>query len=236
MEQPDHVDNLEAIPPASDVQVPQAPPSGHQDMSPIDILRIKEQMYNQCLEMSAQLNAAKGTRSCSPSEAEANLAVYVSELEEAKTTTFNKTLPLQRMQMWHAIAEKLKQNDPESDAVKALSDRCMALCSQIKQIQQESREIEDQVTDTQKQCLELKRLTHEKMKAIDKLMYQEHPDLDKYKAALQKGQSNLEKYKAMIVMTQNVLRGILLASKVNWLNDPKIKDIAMTLEDLPISD
>lgn len=32
------------------------------------------------------------------------------------------------------------------------------------------------------------------------------------------------------------LQGILLACKINWLDDPELRDIAMTLEDLPISD
>lgn len=64
-------------------------------------------------------------------------------------------------------------------------------------------------------CVEMKRLTHEKMKEIEELMSKkEHPDTEKYKAALEKGQANLEKYKKMAVMTQNVLRvnyvGILL--------------------------
>lgn len=53
----------------------------------------------------------------------------------------------------------------------------------------------------------MKRLTHEKMKEMEELMAKkEHPDREKYKAALEKGQSNLEKYKKMAVMTQNVLR------------------------------
>lgn len=112
----------------------------------------------------------------------------------------------------------------------------------------------------------MKRLTHEKMKEIDDLMSKtEHPDTEKYKAVLEKGQANLEKYKKMTIITQNVLRvnsvqmkekmvvayddisrycinasvypqGILLACKVNWLDDPKLRDIAMTLEDFPISD
>lgn len=56
-------------------------------------------------------------------------------------------------------------------------------------------------------CAEMKRLTHEKMKEMEELMVKkEHPDTHKYKAALEKGQSNLEKYKKMAVMTQNVLR------------------------------
>lgn len=32
------------------------------------------------------------------------------------------------------------------------------------------------------------------------------------------------------------LQGIILACKVNWLDDPKLRDIVMTLEELPISD
>lgn len=32
------------------------------------------------------------------------------------------------------------------------------------------------------------------------------------------------------------LQGIILACKINWMDDPKLRDIAMTLEDLPISD
>lgn len=53
----------------------------------------------------------------------------------------------------------------------------------------------------------MKRLTHEKIKEMEELMAKkEPPDSQKYKAALEKGQSNLEKYKKMAVMTQNVLR------------------------------
>lgn len=56
-------------------------------------------------------------------------------------------------------------------------------------------------------CVEMKRLTHEKMKEMEDLMSKkEHPDIEKYKAALEKGQANLEKYKKMAIMTQNVLR------------------------------
>ncbi|XP_071755892.1 centromere protein H [Centroberyx gerrardi] len=211
--------------------------SGQKDTSPTDMLRIKEQMSNQCFELAVQLRAGKSKRSCSKSEAERELPDYVSELEEAKTIHFNRTMTLHRMQMWHTIAEKLEQNDPDSDTMKAVSDRCMALCSRIKHLQQESRELEDQITETQKKRLELKRLTHEKMKEMDELMYKkEHPDMEKYKAALQKGQANLEKYRKMAIMTQDVLRGILLACKMNWLDDPKVRAIAMTLEELPISD
>ncbi|KAF7645787.1 hypothetical protein LDENG_00198420 [Lucifuga dentata] len=211
--------------------------SGQKDMSPTDMLRIKEQMSNQCFEMAIQLGAEKNKKSCSTSEAESELSDYVSELERVKTFHFNSKLLLHRMQLWHAIKEKLKQNDSEADALKAVSDRCMALCSQMKELQQQSRGLQNDITEIQKKRLEMKRLTHEKMKEMEEVMSKkEHPDSEKYKAALDKGRANLEKYKMMVIMTQNVLRGILLAFKVNWLDDPKLRDIAMTLEEFPISD
>lgn len=53
----------------------------------------------------------------------------------------------------------------------------------------------------------MKRLTREKMKQMEELKSKkEHPDIEKYKAVLEKGQANLEKYKKMTIITQNVLR------------------------------
>ncbi|XP_061906858.1 centromere protein H isoform X2 [Entelurus aequoreus] len=203
-----------------------------------DIMRIKEQMFNQCFEMEVQLNAAgRSKRSCTSSEVERELLENVSELERVKTIHFNRTLALHRMQMWHAITEKLKENNAEAVELKATSDRCMMLCSNIKQLQQESRNLQDDITELQKKRLELKRLMHEKMKDIDNLMVKrEHPDAEKYKAALEKGRANLKRYKNMAIMTQNVFRGILFVCRINWMEDPKLRDIAMTLEELPISD
>lgn len=211
--------------------------TGEKEMSPADMLRIRQQMSNQCFEMAVQLHADKSKRSCSTSEADRDLPDYISELERVKTLHFNNTLSLHRMQMWHAMGEKLKQSDPEADGLKAVTDRCMALCSRIQHLQQESRNLQDEITEIQKTRLDMKRLTHEKMRQIEELkLKKEHQDTEKYKAALEKGQANLEKYKKMAVMTQNVLRGILMACKVNWLDDPTLRDIAMTLEEFPISD
>ncbi|XP_029960684.1 centromere protein H-like [Salarias fasciatus] len=220
----------------SDVPAPSCPTT-KKETSPTDMLRIKQQMSNQCFEMAVQLTAGENKRSCSTSEAEKNLPDLISELENVKTVHFNSTLTLHRMQMWHAISEKLKEADSDSDQLKAMSDRCMALCSCIKQLQQESKSLQDEITETQKNRLEMKRLTHEKMRQIEELTSRkEHPDSEKYKAAKEKGQTVLEKYKKMTVMTQNVLKGILLACKVNWLDDPEVRAIAMTLEEFPISD
>lgn len=52
----------------------------------------------------------------------------------------------------------------------------------------------------------MKRLIQEKMKEMEELRKKEHPDTEKFRAALERGKANLEKYKKMIVITQNVLR------------------------------
>ncbi|XP_069565566.1 centromere protein H [Brachyistius frenatus] len=211
--------------------------TGQKEAAPPDMLRIKQQMSNQCFQMEVQLQAGKSERSCSTSEVERDLPDYIDVLERAKTLNFNSALSLHRMQMWSAIGEKMKLADSETDALKAIGDHCMALCSRIKQLQQETRNLQDEITEIQKQRLDMKRLTHDKMKTIEDLTSKkEHPDTQMHKAALEKGKANLEKYKKMAIMTQNVLRGILLACKVNWLDDPKLRGIAMTLEEFPISD
>ncbi|KAF3695872.1 Centromere protein H [Channa argus] len=239
MEPLDNIGNLnhemEAVA-INDVSTPEGSTT-QRNTSPVDMLRIKQQMSNQCFEMAVQLQVGKSKRSCSTSDAERDLPEYFSELERVKADHFNSRLALHRMQMWHAIAQKLEQNDSEADALKALSYRSMALCSHIKQLQKDSRDLQDEITEIQKKRLEIKRLTHEKMKDVEELMSKkDHPDLEKYKAMFEKGQANLEKYKKMTIMTQNVLRGILLACKINWLDDPELRDIAMTLEEFPISE
>uniref|UniRef100_A0A8C7KXR9 Centromere protein H n=1 Tax=Oncorhynchus kisutch TaxID=8019 RepID=A0A8C7KXR9_ONCKI len=203
--------------------------NGQKDSSPAEMLRMKEQMSNQCFEMAVKLQAGKSKRSsCSASDAEKDLLDYANTLEEAKIIHFNKTLALHRMQVWHAISEKLKQSDPEAIYGMLFLTSCL-LC------QKESCELQNQITDVKKQRLDLKRLTHEKMKEMDELKRKrEHPEAEKYRNVLQKGQSHLEKYQKMATITQNVLRGIIIASKVNWRDDPKLRDISMTLEDIPI--
>ncbi|NP_001290588.1 centromere protein H [Esox lucius] len=211
--------------------------NGEKESPAIEILRIKEQMSNQCFEMIVKLQSGESKRSCSASDAEKDLPDYVNTLEEAEITHFNKTLALHRMQVWHVISEKLKQRDPEAEAMRKLTNHSLDLCLKIKTLQQESFELQDQITALQKQRLDLKRLTHEKMKEMEELKTKgEHPVAEEYRNVLQKAQSYLEKYQKMVAIEQNVLRGIIIASKVNWREDPKLREIAMTLEDITIPD
>ncbi|XP_077377685.1 centromere protein H [Festucalex cinctus] len=210
--------------------------NGQSDTSP-DMLKIREQLHNLCFEMEVQLNRGKNRRSCSAAQAEGGLGDNVTELERIKARLFNTTLALHRMQMWHAIAEKLEGNNSEADELKAIIDRCKMLCSLKKNIQQESRDLQDEITNLQKKRLELNRLMHKKMKEIQDLKVKKvYPDTEKYKAVLEKGRKNLEELKKMVIMGQDVFRGVLLACNINWMEDENLRDICMTLEELPISE
>lgn len=74
----------------------------------------------------------------------------------------------------------------------------------------------------------MKRLTRDKMKEMEGLLSKkDHPDAEKYKTVLEKGQANLEKYKKMTIMTQNVLR-------VNYTKHVEIKIHHLSEKDLYI--
>ncbi|PWA19608.1 hypothetical protein CCH79_00006932 [Gambusia affinis] len=201
----------------------------------------------------------KSKRPCSTSQAERELPDCISELERVKTAHFNSTLALHRIQMWNAIGEKMKQTDPDATqrpegrecslhgsvfADKTAPDiwwqrlpEKMNFISQFYMLFNRRPEICKTKLQKYRRRDWIKRLTHEKMKETQKLLSnKEHPDSEKYKAVLEKGQENLEIYKKMTIMAQNVLRGILLACKVNWLDEPNLREIVMTLEDFPISD
>ncbi|KAJ8413970.1 hypothetical protein AAFF_G00065680 [Aldrovandia affinis] len=217
-------------------QVPVVP-NGKKENSPTDLLRIKEQMSNQCFEMTVKIQAGQSKKLDESTDAGKDESEYANEIEEAKINHCNKTLALHRMQVWQAISAKLTQNDAVADTMRASTNHTLNLCSKILKLQQESRELQDQIIQLQKQKLELKRLTHERMREMEEVKRaRQHPEEGKYSKVLQKGQSILEKYQKMTTVTQNVLRGVILASRIHWRDDPKLRDIALGLESMPDSD
>ncbi|KAG9334737.1 hypothetical protein JZ751_006574 [Albula glossodonta] len=159
---------------------------------------------------------------------------YEKEIEEAKINHCNKTLALHRMLVWHAVSEQLKHSDTEADALRASICHTLDLSSRILKLQQESSDLHEQISQLQKQKLELKRLTHERMQELDELnRVRQHPEEGRYSSVLQKGQSVLEKHQKSTTIIQNVLRGVILASRLHWGADPKLRDLTLGLDSMP---
>ncbi|XP_053481518.1 centromere protein H isoform X1 [Ictalurus furcatus] len=202
-------------------------------ISPMHLLRMKDIMANQCFDMNIKVNMADKFQSSETLDAEAVLSKYEKEIAQARTSHFNKTLALHRMQVWNVIIEKLIQDGAGAASLKAVVDENADLCEKAMKVIKETRELQDQITDIQKERLEMKGLIKNKMKEINELKQMGENQGETQKRALKRAEEILQKYKKIATISQNVLRGIILASRVNWIDDPKLRDIAMGLESIP---
>ncbi|XP_051950256.1 centromere protein H-like [Xyrauchen texanus] len=199
-------------------------------VTPTHLLKMKAIMENQCFEMNVKVSMGKHKGSC---EADADLSRYESEIEQARLSHFNKTLVLNRMQIWNAITEKIIQNDADAEPFKALTNQNTELCEKTMAILKETRELQDQITDLQKERLDLKGQIKKKMQEINELKQVKENQGEVQQRAKERAEAVLQKYQKVTTILQNVLRGTILASKVNWRDDPKLRDIAMGLENIP---
>ncbi|XP_069043298.1 centromere protein H [Lepisosteus oculatus] len=196
------------------------------------LLRIKEQVANQCFEMEVRTNAESENIDDSIPDKSSDICKIQEDLENAKFSYCNKVLALHNMQVTQAILENIKRKGKEAELMMATINHTLSLCSRIEKMKQESRETEEQLLEIQKKRLELKKLNNGKMKEIQELkMMCDHPERGKYSEILKQGQKNLDKYLQMVAVVKNVFQGIIIASKVNWAADSKLKDVILGMED-----
>ncbi|TRY88894.1 hypothetical protein DNTS_021988 [Danionella cerebrum] len=184
------------------------PSTVYDGVTPTRLLKMKGIMENQRFEMNVKLGMGKHRESC---DADADLSKYESEIEQARLSYFNKTLVLNRMQIWNAIIDKIMHDDGEAERLKELTNQNTELCEKtlkILKIKKKMQEI-NELKDVKETLGEVQQKAKERAEAI------------------------LQKYQRVVTILQNILRGIILASKVNWRDDPKLKDIVMNLEHLP---
>ncbi|XP_035377779.1 centromere protein H [Electrophorus electricus] len=204
-----------------------------EEVTPMRLLRMKDMMANQCFDMNVKVNMGRLKRSCGTFDADADLSKYETAIEQARLSHFNKTLALNRMQVWNTVTEKLLQNDADAMALKAMVDENADLCEKTMKVIKETRTLQDQITDIQKERLELKGLIKKRMQEINELKQTGENQGQAQKQAVERAEAVFQKYLKIATISQNVLRAIIIASKVNWIDDPKLRDIAMGLETVP---
>ncbi|XP_062854570.1 centromere protein H [Trichomycterus rosablanca] len=200
---------------------------------PLHLIRMKDIMANQCFDMNVKVNMAKLKKPSETFDADADLSKYENLIEQARLSHFNKTLALNRMQVWNSIIERLMQSDAAALSLKAIVDENADLCEKTMKVIRETRDLQDKIMDAQKERLELKGSIKKEMQEITKLKQMGENQTEAQKRAMERAEAILQKYKKIATISQNVLRGIILASRVNWIDDPKLKDIAMGLESIP---
>ncbi|MGH0149964.1 UNVERIFIED_CONTAM: hypothetical protein FKN15_016411 [Acipenser sinensis] len=203
------------------------------------ILRLREQVADQCLEMKIRIKSDQGNYNIPGILAEENpdITEMTKDLEDVKLSIHNKTLALHRMQFTHAVLEKMKENDKEAQLMKATGKHTLSLCSRIFRLKQESSEIEDQVREVRKRRLALKKEALGKLMEMRAAKKRKEEKMQALQSEmLKKGQGSMEKHLKMVTLVQNVLQGIIIGSRVNWAADPKLKEIALGLEKNPAFD
>ncbi|KAL2092068.1 hypothetical protein ACEWY4_011866 [Coilia grayii] len=199
------------------------------EVSAIDLVRMKEALSNQCFEMSVQASLAVSNKRLIDDDAD--VSMYEEGLEETRTNLFNKTLALNRMQVWNAIMAKLIQNNESSVEMKMLAQHSLSRFTRIQKLKQESCELQDQITNLQKERLEMKVLIKKKMQEMAEV--KEARESQAEVERLEKADTAMEKHRKFIAVSQNILRGIVLATRMNWMDNTKLADLVMGLESMP---
>ncbi|XP_063051075.1 centromere protein H [Engraulis encrasicolus] len=194
----------------------------------VNLVRIKEAMSNQCFEMSVQANLVN-TRLVDDCE---DVSKYEESLENRRTEQFNKTMALNRMLVWRAITSKLTRDDEGSMEMKMLAQHSLSCFARIQKLQEESRELQDQITEVQKERHEMKVLIKKAMEEITELREARAGQGEVDKASLEKVDTVVQKHRKFLALSHNILRGIVCATKINWVDDPELADLMMGSESM----
>ncbi|XP_030048145.1 centromere protein H [Microcaecilia unicolor] len=220
------------------VCVVQAPPicntsasATREDLS--SLLRLGEQVSQQHMECHTAVEAGEeSTLDLVPEEKLIETTKELErEIEKARTSCYNKTLVLQRIQMANALLSGLKENDNEPKVILEVIKHGLMLCSSILKSQQEARVLEDQLCEIRKKRLTLKKLGGEKLLQLQSMKKKQKEDLnDKETEKLKRIRIILEKEIRMTTLVQSVFQNIIIGSRVNWAEDPQLKAIFLKLE------
>nr|XP_033785719.1 centromere protein H isoform X3 [Geotrypetes seraphini] len=140
------------------VCVMQAPPIRATSATREDVttlIRLGEQVSQQHMEYHTAVEAGEeNTLDIIPEEKLIETTKHLEgEIEKARTSCYNKTLVLQRIQMSNAVLNRLKENDSESKEIQEVIKHVVMLCSSIMKSQQEAPSLEEQLYEVRKKRL-----------------------------------------------------------------------------------
>ncbi|XP_037981468.1 centromere protein H [Motacilla alba alba] len=153
------------------------------------------------------------------------------ELEEAKVSFQNKTLALQRTQIMDALRNKLKQDDEDSRLILETMKHIVLLSGTIIDYQQQVHQKEQQLIDIKRKRLSLKKYGVQKLQQIPTMKKrQKEKQAHVNVAEMEKMLDKLEQERQMTTVIQNVFQNLIIGSRVNWAEDPSLKEIVLQLE------
>ncbi|NXS94883.1 CENPH protein, partial [Jacana jacana] len=154
------------------------------------------------------------------------------DMEEAKVSFQNKTLALQRSQLMDALRNKIKQNDQDSRLIVETLKHIVELTSAVLEYQQRARENEQKLNDIKMKRLSLKKAGRQKLLEIHGMKAKQKEEQGKMNTSeiMEKIYHNFKKERDITTVIQNVFQNIIIASRVNWAEDPTLRAIVLRLE------
>ncbi|XP_075595386.1 centromere protein H [Balearica regulorum gibbericeps] len=199
------------------------------------LLRLRDQMKQQLMECSAAVRA--GQEICHGHILEENFTMNNGQdlqrnVEEAKVSFQNKTLALQRIQLMVALRNKMKQNDDDSRMIMETMKHIVKLSVAVIEYQQQAREKEQKLLDIKRKRLSLKKVGEQKLLQIHTMMKKQKEEQASVKVTkmMEKIHNDFERERQMTTIIQNVFQNIIIASRVNWAEDPSLREIVLQLE------
>uniref|UniRef100_A0A8C5M497 Centromere protein H n=1 Tax=Leptobrachium leishanense TaxID=445787 RepID=A0A8C5M497_9ANUR len=229
----------------------------------INLLRLREQLKQQNLELQCMAIAGDSSSDVYPGEILKEAATELQDgIANAIVSYNNKTKVLQRIQSTDALLAKVEERSRESRLLQdnlthitelssvALSVQWAdaAICwpngvtavqvsmqDQLgKSLIKDTRKLEEKLTCIKRKRYDLKQAACNILTEID--------DFQKRTSDLQKIESTnthilevLKKEKNFLTIVQNAFQHLLLGSRVNWAEDPKLRDLVLKLEKNPIT-
>nr|XP_044989969.1 centromere protein H isoform X2 [Jaculus jaculus] len=174
------------------------------------LLRLRAQMKQQLLEYKSMIDAN----------------------EEKTPEQDMQEKQMETMQLSSALKNNLENTATESSELMDDLNDILKLNKLIMTSQQESRELEKKLLDVRKKRLQLKQASGRKLLEIQTEKNKQKEELDSVENSdkIKTMQHNLQMEMQTTTVVQHVFQNLILGSKVNWAEDPALKETVLQLE------
>ncbi|KAL4823083.1 hypothetical protein H8958_018243 [Nasalis larvatus] len=199
------------------------------------LLRLRAQTKQQLLEYKSMIDANEEKtpeQIMQEKQIEAKIEDLENEIEEVKISFEIKKLALDRMRLSAALKKNLEKISTQSSVLMDNMKHLLELNKLIMKSQQESWDLEEKLLDIRKKRLQLKQASESKLLEIQTEKNKQKIDLDSMENSdrIKIIRQNLQMEIKITTVIQHVFQNLILGSKVNWAEDPALKEIVLQLE------
>ncbi|XP_077142756.1 centromere protein H [Ranitomeya variabilis] len=153
-----------------------------------------------------------------------------NEIEKEEVSHHNKSLLLRRLQIYNAIRNKLSEKTPEPQMIYETIKHTRGLCEQTQALQKESRMLAEQVIDIGHQRMQLREKCTTLMADLRAMKERQNNHLARLdNPEFKKVRDYIKKETDTVTVIQNVFQRLILSSRVDWEEDPNLKEILIKM-------